>query len=382
LPIRPRFPVKQKQEGFWKHWSLWGWFIIAILLTLGGVTLWKSGRWLVYEDSFEKVGWAIVLAGESRDCERTDAGIRLFQEGRVDTLVLSACRVFKNRYQSEFMIDYVVGQGVPRGNLFEFRQDAYSTLEEARLLIRQFRLQKLDTVLIITSNYHTARTRRIFRKLAQGYPQVLVYPAEYHTYDPAAWWSNRESRKYWMNEWLKTIYTWVELFRAPAELGSADFQNLVPDIWSGQATVAVDTPLMVLPDSQSSKIVPLAIKDSTLHKQGNDTTKKSDSTVAPTGAIKTRDDSIQAFVLEKAKPEARDSVLAKDSSVKNAVKVSVEKPVHKDTVQKVAVKTANKDSAVKTIAKATEKRPFPRAEKTVVAKSVKKVAEKAKKKGN
>jgi uncharacterized SAM-binding protein YcdF (DUF218 family) len=228
LPIRPRTPPRARSELL-RHWTLWVWFAGAVFLSVGGVCLWRSGRWLVHEDAFDHVKWALVLAGESRDCERTDAAIRLFQEGKVDTLILSGCRIFKNRYQSEFMSEYAVQQGVPRERVFEFRQDTYSTQQEARQLVRQFRLQNLDTVLVVTSSFHTARTRRIFRKLAQGYPVVLLASADYHLYDPNAWWSNRESRKLWFNEWIKTFFTAYELWSEKPELGKAEYQGLTPD---------------------------------------------------------------------------------------------------------------------------------------------------------
>jgi uncharacterized SAM-binding protein YcdF (DUF218 family) len=224
-----------------RHWTLWAWFALAVFLSVGGLGLWRSGRWLIREDGFAHVEWALVLAGESRDCERTDAAIRLLQEGRIDTMVLSATRVFKNRYQSEFMLDYAIQQGVPRDRVFEFRQDTYSTQEEARLLIRQFRLQNLDTVLVVTSNYHTARARRIFRKLAQGFPVVLVASADYPLFDPNAWWSNRESRKIWFSEWMKTFFTAYELWRARPESGQAEYQGLLPDP-SGQSGTPLPTP--------------------------------------------------------------------------------------------------------------------------------------------
>lgn len=239
MPIRSRTPPRSR-TGLWRHWTLWAWFALAVFLSVGGLGLWRSGRWLVREDAFTHADWALVLAGESRDCERTDAAIRLFQEGRIDTMVLSSMRVFKNRYLGEFLLDYLVQQGVPRERVFEFRNDAYSTQEEARLLIRQFRLQNLDTVLVITSNYHTARTRRIFRKLSQGFPVVLVASAEYPLYDPNAWWSNRESRKLWFTEWMKTAFTAYELWRAQPESGQAEYQGLIPDPTSGAPVTSED----------------------------------------------------------------------------------------------------------------------------------------------
>lgn len=228
MPIRPRSQPRPRTRLL-RHWTLWAWFALAVALSVGGVGLWRSGRWLVHEDPAARAKWGVVLAGETRDCERTDAAARLVQEGRIDSLILSSTRIFKNRYESEFLLDYLAKQGVPRDRVFEFHQDAYSTQEEARLLVRQFRLQNLDTVLVVTSSFHTARARRIFRKLAQGYPVVLVAAADYHLYDPAAWWSNRESRKIWFYEWMKTLFTAYELWRARPETGKAEYQGLIPD---------------------------------------------------------------------------------------------------------------------------------------------------------
>jgi uncharacterized SAM-binding protein YcdF (DUF218 family) len=234
VPIRPRSLHRTRRSGFGQNWAVWVYFPLALALCLLAVCLWKSGKWLVSDDPFEKAPWALVLAGESRDCERTDEAIKLYLDGRIDTLVLSGDRIFRTRYTSEFLVNEYVREGVPRGKIFEFHQDAYSTLEEARALIRQFRLQKLDTVVIITSNYHTARARRIYRKLAGGFPHIIVHAAPYHAFDPASWWSSRESCKIWFEEWVRVLYGWWELLRATPETGKAEYQNLVPDIWSSR----------------------------------------------------------------------------------------------------------------------------------------------------
>ena len=254
MPIRPPRNYAHAQKKSWlKKWSLWAWLVLLLFIPLSLVILWKSGRWLVHSDPFEKVSWGLVLAGESRDCERSDAAIKLYHEGRIDSVILSACRIFKTHYQSEYMVDYLAEQGIPKGKIFEFRQDTYSTIEEARALIRQFRYQNLDTVVIITSNYHTARTRRIFRKLAQGYPQVLVYAADFPTYNPDAWWANRESLKYWFNEWIKTVASYFELIHAGSENGKADYQNLLPDIWTKHSEASTPIPLPIPTDTSKLK---------------------------------------------------------------------------------------------------------------------------------
>lgn len=249
MPVRPRQAARNRRAGFWRQWTLWIWFPLALFLVLAGVCLYRSGHWLVAGDPFGKVSWAVILAGESREGERSDAALKLYLEGRIDTLVQSSVRAFKDRYEAELSTGYLVGEGYPREKIFEFRHDAYSTQEEAALLIRQFRYQNLDTVLIITSSFHTARTRRIFRKLSQGYPQVLVYPAELKDFDPSAWWSGRESRKYWFIEWLKTVSTFFELLNAPPETGKSETDGLT----GGSALPPADTlPPRPAPDTSGA----------------------------------------------------------------------------------------------------------------------------------
>lgn len=312
MPIRPRSLPRQARPSLLRHWSLWAWFVLALTLSAGGVALWKSGRWLVREDSFEKVGWGVVLAGESRDCERSDAAIRMHLDGKIDTLVLSSMRIFKNRYQGEFLADYYASQGVRRDRLFEFRQDAYSTIEEARLLVRQFRLQDLDTVLIITSDYHTARTRNIFNKLARGYPAILVASADYNVYDPDAWWTSRESMKIWLTEWTKTFFTYFELARSGPEIGKAQYQGLTPDIWSGTSDLGNETKVSgeaepaKAPDADSTPLPTSTVPDSAAAAAGGSDSGMTAKVPEPDSSAP-MDDSVKAAPVE-AKTAVKDSV--------------------------------------------------------------------------
>ena len=328
MPVRPRHAARNRRAGFWRQWTLWIYLPLALLLVLAGVCLYRSGHWLVAEDGFVKVPWAVVLSGEGRDGERSDAAVKLYLEGRIDTVINSSVRLFKNRYAGELSAGYMIGEGYPPEKLFEFRHDAYSTQEEAALLIRQFRYQNLDTVLIITSNYHTARTRRIFRKLAQGYPKVLVYSADLKDYDPSAWWSGRESRKIWLIEWLKTVSTFFELLNAPAETGKSETDGLTGGMYGG----ASDTiPVPALPARET----PSAPADSTT---------ASDSLAAPadTGSLPPAvpgegRDSARSAADTDAKPQGSDTAsAAKEKTANKEASANKEAAAPKDVARKEA----------------------------------------------
>jgi vancomycin permeability regulator SanA len=348
VPIRPRTPQRQAKASLLRHWTLWVWFAVALVLCVAGVCLWKSGHWLIHEDKFEKAGWGVVLAGESRDCERSDAAIGMFHAGKLDTLVISACRAFKTRYNSEFMVDYYVQQGVPRDRIFEFRQDAYSTQEEARLLIRQFRLQNLDTVVIVTTSFHTARTRRIFRKLAGGYPVVLVAAAEYNVYDPNAFWSNRESLKLWFDEWMKTLFTAYELAKTDPETDKSQYQGLTPDTGSSYPGEA---PPKEAASADSLHSEPEAGADSVAGGNGEAAAAAGDSAKGVAGMSEGKQEALSA--LDSAVAAKADSIRNRKDSIK----------AHKDSV-----KARQAEDKAALAAKDADKKPDAKAESKPAAK--------------
>lgn len=356
----PRHKVRARQGSLWRHWSLWIYFPLALVLILAGVCLWKSGRWLVSDDPFEKVEWAVVLAGEGRDAERSEAALRLYLDGRIDTLIYSGIRVFKDRYSSDFMTDWLAKNGYPREKLFEFRQDAYSTQEEAGFLIRQFRQQGLDTVLIITSNFHTARTRRIFRELAQGYPFVLVHAAELKDFEPSAWWSSREGRKHWLMEWTKTFSTWFELLNAPPETGKSEVNALINKATGDQAEAALALPP---PPSREDSLASAALdslartdsaaaaKDTTSATSATgDSTKAKNADTADTGQAAPSVPTEKSGKIEKPeKASKEDAVMAKVSA-----KSTVKSTKAESTPSKTPAKTPAKKPAEKTSEKSSK----------------------------
>ena len=207
----------------------WIYFALLLLLLCLSAFLWKSGELLVHADPPGRVRWAAVLSGEGRDMELSESAWGLYQEGLFDSLILMGPRVFKSRYASEFAAGHLETRGFPGDHLFQLRNEALSTLEEAAILIPQARLLGADTLLIITAGFRSARTARIYRKLAGGYPVIRVYAAEAFAFDPRAWWSFGESREIWLIEWISTLRTGWRLLRQKPLVGSAEFVLLEPN---------------------------------------------------------------------------------------------------------------------------------------------------------
>ena len=65
-------------------------------------------------------------------------------------------------------------------------------------------------MLLVTSDYHTRRAGKIFRHQAPDMTfDVVSAPDEYFTTD--GWWHDREGRKTFLIEWMKTVAEWFGL---------------------------------------------------------------------------------------------------------------------------------------------------------------------------
>lgn len=192
----------------------WIWRVVFILIFIGFLSyIWLHlGQFLVTEDTWEKSKYALILDGQDRDCERTDEAVRLYRLGKINTILLSTHRIYKNRYSSEFLIPLMVSQGIPRAHIQAINHDAYSTIEEALAIRPYLRNLNADTILIITSNYHTTRSKWIFNQLYHGDPLFLVQPANFTQFKANIWWKDRESIKCLLFEYLKFIGNFWELW--------------------------------------------------------------------------------------------------------------------------------------------------------------------------
>jgi hypothetical protein len=68
----------------------------------------------------------------------------------------------------------------------------------------------VKSFLLVTSDYHTARARRIFlaAERTSGFvPQIRTVASRDEFFTPDSWWRNRESQKTAFFEWTKTVAT-------------------------------------------------------------------------------------------------------------------------------------------------------------------------------
>ena len=172
----------------------------AVLLVIAFyLIMTQSGHWLIDDDEFEHVKWAVVLDGQSADMERTDLAAELMASGKVDSVLILGRRILRNRSNAELYLEDFMRLGDFDSNaVYIARHDDPSTIGEAYTIIPWLKKRKIDTVLILTGASSTYRVKRIFSKLSGDTPVYLTKDVHHYFYNADSWYTNRESRKEWL----------------------------------------------------------------------------------------------------------------------------------------------------------------------------------------
>lgn len=201
-------------------------FVLAVIAVY--VIIAQSGHWIVEDDKFDHVKWAVILDGQSADMERNDYVANQMKQGKIDSVVIMGRRVYRTLSNAEFYVEDFIQQGDFDSNrIFLSRHDDPSTISEARTVIPWLKSRNIDTVLLITATQATKRAAMLFRKLSGEKPVYITADIKFHEYNPNSWFFNRESRKHWIREWASLLQAHYDLIGSQ-ELTKDDYYYFAP----------------------------------------------------------------------------------------------------------------------------------------------------------
>lgn len=193
------------------RWLLAAAIVIAVCLLRWG------GDFLIASDQApEHVDAAVVLQGSiAAEKVRIAGAINLLQQGVADRALLS---VPKESYwgQSIPPIAHAYLEGNYGGDLAarvdfcETSGEVNSTVQEAQAVSVCIQEHHWQSVVIVTSNYHTRRAAMLWRRMTRYDPKLHIW-VEGVT-DPEfqqPWWRHRQSAKIWVMEAAKLV--WIML---------------------------------------------------------------------------------------------------------------------------------------------------------------------------
>ena len=188
-------------------------FGVALLLMVLAAyftrTVWLGalGRALVEDDTPAKADAVVVLGGDACGT-RIETAARLVRAGFAPVVLISGAPGVYGTNEADLAIPYIVRQGYPAEWFVALRNEAMSTHEESFLLLDELRRRQVHSLILVTSDYHTARAARTFRAAERSlgcHMEMRMVAAPDHYFHAGSWWRNREGCKTVLTEWEKTI---------------------------------------------------------------------------------------------------------------------------------------------------------------------------------
>jgi uncharacterized SAM-binding protein YcdF (DUF218 family) len=176
-----------------------------------------GGNLLVASDPLpEHLDAAVVLQGSIvAEKARLAAAINLLQRGVADRVLLS---VPKESYWGQSIpplarayIERNYGSDpASRIDFCETTEEVNSTAQEAQVLSTCIHQRHWESIVIVTSNYHTRRARILWRRVVTVKNDPKIHLWVDGANDPEfsqPWWRYRQSAKIWLSEVTKLCWT-------------------------------------------------------------------------------------------------------------------------------------------------------------------------------
>ncbi|MGB6874729.1 MAG: YdcF family protein [Candidatus Acidiferrales bacterium] len=185
--------------------------LFALVYLAHGPLLRLAGNFWVKSDAPATSDVIVILSDDDFTADRATRAADLYHDGWAPRVVASGRWLRSYISIADLMQRDLEARGVPRQAIIPFAHDAPDTLEELKG-IRGFAEQHgWKRVMIVTSNYHTRRTRYLCDYVFPPDIHVLVEAAPDHDYDPDSWWRTRIGLKTFFHEFVGMFVAFWEV---------------------------------------------------------------------------------------------------------------------------------------------------------------------------
>lgn len=192
-------------------------FVLAGLILCWTILAWIGAKLLIVREPLERSDAIVLLSGSSAYQERAERAAELYRQGRAARIILTndgfrgswSTVEQRNPFYYESTLAELTKLGVPKDAVEVLLPQVSSTYDEAVLLRQRIEGQGLQTILIVTSAYHSRRAFWTFRHVFRSTGiRIGIDPAGtgLQTPDPATWWLRRRGWQMVPAEYLKLIY--------------------------------------------------------------------------------------------------------------------------------------------------------------------------------
>lgn len=173
----------------------------------------------------------VILSDDDFTADRASRAAELYHAGWAPRIVASGRRLRPYASIAELMQKDLEARGVPGKAIIAFPHDAVDTLIELRDIRGFVQQHGWKRVMIVTSNFHTRRTRYLSRHIFPANIKVLVESAPDVNYDPDSWWRTRGGLKIFFHETVGMVVSaWEVRHQKPNPPGALLFPSILPSI--------------------------------------------------------------------------------------------------------------------------------------------------------
>ena len=174
-------------------------------------TVWLAwlGRFLVKTDAPEQAGIAVVLSGDGNG-HRLLKAVEVVEQGYAPKVLIVGPEGSYGARESDLAMDFARRRGLNTAILDPFVTDISSTFEEALAVDKELRRRGIDKAIVVTSEFHSRRSRFIYRNRVSGEVKYLVVASDDPRFDPDDWWKTRDGKEILVIEYVKTLNSWIE----------------------------------------------------------------------------------------------------------------------------------------------------------------------------
>lgn len=207
--------------------------VFALGLYLAATPLLRAaGHFLVTDEPPQRADAIVVLSGSFPD--RILEAVDLYHADLAPLIVL--CREPENAGFKQlrergvvlprgFELNQSVAEqlGVPAAAIIVVDRSETSTFSEARRMLEFLARRHIESILLVTSKFHTRRAAAIYRYLAAGQIRIITRPTRYGRFQPDSWWHDRMSTRRVLIEYQKLLlFELFDRWRIEPELGRED----------------------------------------------------------------------------------------------------------------------------------------------------------------
>lgn len=175
------------------------WFLRAPILT-------AIGNSFIEDDGPQKADAIVVLGGDNYGTRIIKAA-QLAKAGYAPYVIVSGPAIL-GEHESDITVHYAEMKGYPASLFCPLTNESKSTRSETAFIGKYLKSHGIRKILLVTSNYHTARAARLMR-IQNPWLWVVVVPAPDPYFTAGGWWKTREGQKTFFFEAIKRVAAWL-----------------------------------------------------------------------------------------------------------------------------------------------------------------------------